>query len=242
MKICGAQFQPKAGDIESNISKHLALIELAASNNLDLVFFPELSITGYEPTLADSLSMTEQDEQLSVFQKLSDCHNIIIGIGIPLRKNAKVYITLVFFRPNEKPLVYSKQILHEDEYPYFHSGEEQILIKLGTAMLAPAICYESLQEIHTKQAANQGAEVYLASVAKHSAGLSKADQYYSEVSKNLNLNIILSNSYGSCDNFMAEGSSAVWNNKGEKTVNLGKSEDGLVGINTQTQECLIFKL
>ena len=51
MKISIAQTRPIKGDIPANIEAHKRFINLAVSNGADAIFFPELSITGYEPEL-----------------------------------------------------------------------------------------------------------------------------------------------------------------------------------------------
>ena len=52
MKICAAQTRPVKGNIQQNIENHKKLINLAVVNGADIIIFPELSITGYEPELA----------------------------------------------------------------------------------------------------------------------------------------------------------------------------------------------
>ena len=42
-----AQIATKLGDVESNLEKHLELIQQAKSQKSDLIVFPELSLTGY---------------------------------------------------------------------------------------------------------------------------------------------------------------------------------------------------
>ena len=52
MKICAAQTRPFRGDVQRNIAKHKKIIDLAASNGADIIIFPELSLSGYEPKLS----------------------------------------------------------------------------------------------------------------------------------------------------------------------------------------------
>ena len=63
MKIAVAQARPVKGDIQANISNHLKLIEQASLEGADAVFFPELSLTGYEPTLAKELAGNQDDHE-----------------------------------------------------------------------------------------------------------------------------------------------------------------------------------
>lgn len=64
MKICAAQTRPFKGDIQKNIDTHKKLINLAVSNGADLIFFPELSLTGYEPKLSKELATIQADSRL----------------------------------------------------------------------------------------------------------------------------------------------------------------------------------
>lgn len=72
MRIAVAQTRPVAGDVERNIAGHLRLIDLAASLRSELVVFPELSITGYEPALAANLATSQHDPRFKVFQDVSE--------------------------------------------------------------------------------------------------------------------------------------------------------------------------
>jgi predicted amidohydrolase len=48
MILASAQTKPNQGDIQSNLIDHYNLIELASKNNVELIVFPEMSITGYQ--------------------------------------------------------------------------------------------------------------------------------------------------------------------------------------------------
>lgn len=63
MKIALAQIQYEKGDIARNIELHLIWIDQAIAQGADCIFFPELSLTGYEPTLPKSLE--EELEQIA---------------------------------------------------------------------------------------------------------------------------------------------------------------------------------
>lgn len=47
LKIGLAQINPKLGDIQSNLDQHMLQIEKAAEQGVELLIFPELSLTGY---------------------------------------------------------------------------------------------------------------------------------------------------------------------------------------------------
>ena len=47
LSLALAQIATKLGDVESNLARHLELIEQARSQKSQLIVFPELSLTGY---------------------------------------------------------------------------------------------------------------------------------------------------------------------------------------------------
>lgn len=47
VKLGLAQIEPALGDVRANLDKHLAMIEQAAAQDVQLLLFPELSLTGY---------------------------------------------------------------------------------------------------------------------------------------------------------------------------------------------------
>lgn len=232
MKVCAAQLRPIAGDFAHNRANHLELIELAVAQRADVVFFPELSLTGFEPRLADSLAVDINDHRLDVFQAWSDQHNLLIGVGMPIIVEEGVQIGMVWFTPGKARCFYSKQQLHPDEHPYFVPGYEQLLLERDGCKLAPAICYESLQMSHADEVAALSAELYLASVAKPAGGLDKAMAHYPAVARQHHMSVIMANCVGPSDDFISVGQSAAWNVHGELLAQMDAGSEGLVVLDT----------
>lgn len=236
MRICAAQLEPVAGDIDVNVAEHLALIDLAVAQRADLIFFPELSLTGYEPRLAKIRATNADDRRIDVFQKVADAQRIIIGVGLPTRSPAGIRISMIVFQPGTQRLAYSKQQLHADELPFFVHGNEQLILAAGDHILAPAICYESLQSDHADTAARAGADIYLASVAKPARNVVKAYPHYAAIAKQHSMTVLMANSVGPCDNFVSVGQSAIWNDRGELIAGMDDRSEGIVLIDTSTQK------
>ena len=70
MKIGIVQIQPLKGKVDKNIKNHLWLIEHEITLNADVIIFPELSITGYEPQLAKELAKDIENNMFNSFQEL----------------------------------------------------------------------------------------------------------------------------------------------------------------------------
>ena len=228
MKICLAQISPVKGDIDQNIEIHKQWILQAVDSGCDLICFPELSLTGYEPTLANALSCSYDTERWSIFDELSGSNAITITLGLPLEFDGKVGIGMLIFSPNKKREAYIKQYLHEDELPYFSPGKEQAIINLKGFNIAPAICYESMQESHLQDALDIGADVYLASVAKDANGVEKGYEHYGMIAEKYKIPVLMVNCIGECDGFASIGGSAIWDQNGIQMQQLDSTSQGLL--------------
>lgn len=234
MKLCAAQIRPTAGDIAANVSLHRKAIERALAFGAELIVFPELSLTGYEPTLAAELAMTAEDSRLDQFQSLAEAGGVTIGVGLPLQAESGVEIGQIWFQPRAPRQTYSKMLLHADELPYFRSGTRQILLWQSGHVLAPAICYESLQPAHAEGAAAAGADIYLASVAKSVGGVERAVVHYPAVARRHGMTVLMANAVGPCDNFVAAGRSAIWSPRGELVAQLDAEAQGVLVFDAKT--------
>jgi len=228
MKICIAQTSSVKGDIEATIEGHLNWIAQAINQNADLIVFPELSLTGYEPELANDLAIDLNDNRLDAFQEVSDTQNIIIGVGAPLKAEHGTYISLILFQPKQARSSYSKQYLHKDEEPIFVCGPRASGVLNTEPPIALAICYEISIPEHAESASQHGASIYLASVAKTVNGVKKANQRLSEIAAEYGMTVLMSNCVGPCDGDTGGGQSAIWNEYGEQVDVLSDQEEGIL--------------
>jgi predicted amidohydrolase len=127
MKIGVVQTRPLTGDMQGNIANHKQWIERAVADGVELLVFPELSLTGYEPTLAKALTIEQDDPRLDDLQALSDAGGITIGAGVPTKQENGICISMLLFQPHQARRIYSKSYLHPDEETFFvlraRSGE-----------------------------------------------------------------------------------------------------------------------
>jgi predicted amidohydrolase len=127
MKLIAAQISSAAGNLDKNLEKHLDIIHQAARLSADGIFFPELSLSGYRPSLAQVMAIEPDDERLEVIQKWSDHYGMFIAVGVPTKGKKGIEISMIAFQPGRARTTYSKQHLHADELPFFTSGSEQKL-------------------------------------------------------------------------------------------------------------------
>lgn len=235
MKICLAQTLPVTGDVQQNIEAHSLFIQLAATYQSNMIIFPELSLTGYEPALAKGLATDYDDPRFLDLQQLSDANKITVCAGMPLQTNGGLCIGMIIFQPHLPRQVYTKQYLHADEEPFFVPVQTTPALSPEKSHVALAICYEISVPEHAAAAAKQGASVYIASVVKTAKGVANAMERMREIAHTYSMTVLMANSVGPADDTICGGRSAIWNNKGELLGQLDDVRQGLLMIDTETQ-------
>lgn len=235
MKIALAQIQTQAGSIEKNIGLHIACCKQAASLGADLMVFPELSITNYEPLLAKELAFTITDKRLQPLQQISNTYHLIVAAGLPLITDAGIAIATLFFHPDQLPVVYYKTYLHADELPFFVSVANRKVMPLPD--IAFAICYELAVPQHAAAVALQQPKLYIASVAKTSKGVIESKTRLAKLAKDNNCPVLFVNAVGPADNFVNAGGSFIMNKEGVLQSELSTDTSGILFFDDLTHTC-----
>jgi predicted amidohydrolase len=236
MKICAAQTRPIRGDISANITIHEMLIHKAVARGAELIIFPELSLTGYEPTLAKELTVEKTDVRFDTFQTISNDSGITIGVGAPMKSERGVSISMLLFQPHEARSVYSKSYLHADEEPFFVPGHSSPHLRVQSTNVALAICYEISVAEHLTAALKLKPAIYFASVAKFVNGINKALERLSTIARDSSLPVLMSNCIGFSDGQQCGGHTSAWNSRGSIVGQLNDSDEGLLVFDTETQQ------
>lgn len=234
MIISLAQVQPKYGDVSYNLASQETFIRQAAALGSEMILFPELSITGYEPTLADKLATHVDDERFQVFQELADQLHITIITSAPLQSTEGITISLLIYQTGTSPQVYSKQYLHADEVSFFVPEKRDYTLE-SAPNIGLAICYELSVQEHFQHHWNQGRDIYMASTAKTASGSLEAHERLSGLAKTHGIITLFVNCVGSCDGVNCNGQSAAWNRHGNQIGELSSNTEGLLLIDTASQ-------
>lgn len=236
MKICIGQTYPKKGDINKNIGIHKRFIQTAIEQSADIIVFPELSLTGYEPELAKELATTQSDERLDIFQNLSDNNKIIIGCGIPTKKGNNLFISMIIFQPNKERLTYSKQYLFPSEIGIFTIGNNPLVIHFDNEnIIAPAICYELSNPEHAENAKFNSANIYIASVLNSFHGVDEDINKLSSIAKKHKMTVFMANFIGQSGGYECAGKSSIWNDNGRLIGQLDTITEGIILYDTKTK-------
>ena len=228
MKIALAQTRPVKGDLLTNIGAHVHFIHQAAEQGADIIFFSELSLTGYEPQLAHVLATNQDNPHFDIFQEEADRYNISICAGVPIKAEKGIWIGMVIFSPNAARQTYGKKYIHPDEEAYFVPGPIVTPLLVSKTRIAPAICYELSCHEHIEHAIKQGADVYVASVAKTVEGNERAYADLSRIASEHQIPTLLVNCVGPANGSMKVGGSAVWDASGELVDYMSDQDQGLL--------------
>jgi len=246
--ISVAQTCPVKGDVNANLDEHVRLTQIAASDGAQIVVFPELSLTGYELGLASDLAFSEDDPRLSTLIEASSSSSVTLVVGAPVRIGPHLHIGAFILRPDKTTALYTKHhlgafsasascdgIVPPAEATVFHPGDRNPLVGIGANTAAVAICADIGRPSHPQQAADRGANVYLASMfvipSEFDGDAAKLKRYAVQHS----MMVALAN-YGSSTGGLASGGrSAIWSETGELLAQLPVSGAG-VAVVTEAKE------
>lgn len=235
MKIAIAQIESLLGDITGNYQKHIQFIEKSILLGADAIFFPELSLVGYDTRISPQLAMDGSESILASFQMIADNNHLTIGVGIPLKSNSGVKISMAIFQPQVPFKFYSKQILDPSETQSFINGDESMIIQVNEYKLAPAICFESTQEEHANKAFVLEPNLYLSTSINSEKGIQEVLEYFPLLAKKYTVPVILVNSIGIFNQSVSVGLSTIWNEKGEVIGQLSRGVEGILLYDTENQ-------
>ena len=170
IRVAAAQFDANAGDIAGNIAAHGRLIDEAGGRGVDVLIFPELSVTGYASPLHDDGSVRWViDPDGSDFGPIKDaCRRnrlvAVVGASVPAKAGLG-FAAIVVDRRGRVCATYVKQHLDGHEKGWFVPGTTGCMIEVDGWRLGLGICYDASFPEHSRGLALEGADAYLVSGA-----------------------------------------------------------------------------
>jgi NAD+ synthase (glutamine-hydrolysing) len=219
-KIALAQFSPHVGNIEKNVQHMIEQINEAKKQHADIIVFPELSTIGYP---AEDLilrpSLTKRSEQ--AFKQLSKIKNIVMVFGfVNQTEDGHHYNAAAVMKDGQILGIYNKQNLPNysifDEKRYFSEGHQHLVFEYLGHKFGVLIC-EDIWSINTvQQLAQLNVETILVlNASPYEVGKPQHRvTTMSELTKQLNLNLVYVNQVGGQDDLIFDGTSFVLNKDG----------------------------
>ena len=212
LTLAAAQSISIAGDVPANIERHLAFMRVAAEHGVQWLLFPELSLTGYEPTLAAELAIHPQDAALLPLREMARALRLTAVVGMPLRlaPGEGVLIGSLVLGADGTLAVYTKQHLHPGEEVVFAAGQGGAVLEWREDRFAMAVCADFSQASHSRAAAQSGANVYADSVLISEGGYAADSALLQGYAAEHRLLVLMANHGGESGGWACAGRSAIW--------------------------------
>ncbi|MEJ2765158.1 carbon-nitrogen hydrolase family protein [Photobacterium sp. MCCC 1A19761] len=245
MTVSLVQAPVSKGDVSANLDMHLDAIAVSARHGADVVVFPELSLTGYELSLAGELTLDSRPEVIQYLSEAAMRHQVVVIAGGPLaahgdhqahyhgypqeqRQGSRPYIGAIICSPCGAVQNYAKQYLHQGEETFCAAGKRNITIVHKGYTLALAICADFSNPAHAADAAANGADLYLASALISEAGYAADAQILSSIARKHQFPVLLANHCCETGGWSACGRSGVWDQYGEQVAAAKGTTPGMV--------------
>jgi predicted amidohydrolase len=210
--LAAAQSISIAGDVPANIERHLAFMRVAVQQGVQLLVFPELSLTGYEPSLAAELAIAPEDKMLAPLREMARELRMTAVVGMPIRltPQAGVLIGALVLGADGSLAVYTKQHLHAGEEVAFVAGQGGEALEWGDDRIALAVCADFSHASHPRAAAQAGATVYAAGVLISEGGYATDSALLQGYAAEHGLLVLMANHGGPSGGWTCAGRSAIW--------------------------------
>jgi len=227
--IAAAQTSSVAGDIVSNIERHVEFVRRAKTYDANCIVFPELSLTGYEPKLAAKTALQPTDDVLVPLRELSNECRITIIAGCPIASDSdKPFLGAFIFQPDRAVAVYRKRFLHGDETQYFVEANRCVVVESCGRKIGVAICADINEPHHAEETSQQGTTIYAAGVAITPNGIIEAETNMAQYATKYKMLTLMANYASPTGGYSIAGRSAIWNEQGKMLAQAGSSGEHLV--------------
>lgn len=221
IRIAAAQTSSIPADISANVAIHLAFIAVARHAGVDVLVFPELSLTGYELPIIGDRVLTPDDERLAPIRALAAEAAMTIVVGAPVAGPAPGLpaIGAIHVGLDGAAATYRKQYLHAGEERYAQPGPPGAHCRTWHGHAAAlAICADTGQHKHAAAAAGAGAELYLASVLVSEGGYAADAAILQGYAREFKMGVLMANHGAPSGGYVCAGRSAFWTPDGELLV------------------------
>jgi predicted amidohydrolase len=226
--LAAAQTRSVKGAVEANAQRHLDCVLAAAAQGVDLLVFPELSLTGYEPELAAELVLAPDDERLRGLRAASQVHGLTVIVGAPIASDeGRPHLGALILEPGGAR-VYAKQHLHPGEERFFVPGPRMCVVDVKGLRIGVAICADTARASHPQEAAASGAAAYVAGVLITESGYAADAALLRGYASTHRMAVAMANHSTQTGGWTPAGKSAIWDERGDVVARANGTEEALV--------------
>jgi len=235
MRIALAQINCTVGDLAGNTKKILEYICRAKEQEVDLVLFPELAITGYPP---EDLLLKPQfvtDNLAALRTIVKDCDDLAVYLGFVDRQGKDLYNAGAFIVKRKVQEIYHKMNLPNyavfDEKRYFREGNKCSVISYEGMKMGLGICEDIWVERGPyEQEAKKGAKVILNINASpyHVSKINERAKMLKARAKSTKAHVFYVNMVGGQDELIFDGGSMAFDPQGKLIASAKQFQEDLL--------------
>ena len=222
LRISLVQSNPTVGGTDFNAECVLVEASEAEKKRSDLIVFPEMFLSGYQPLdLVHKHSFLENISfQVQKIAQKTKSLGVRILIGGPWCVDEKIYNAFISIHKGSIKIVSKKSHLPNydvfDEKRFFVSGDELELLDLGALKIGFPICEDAWHPDIISRLKEMGADIIIIPNGSpyESNKLSERQQIIKSRCEESNLPIIYLNLVGGQDDLVFDGGSFVYDNRG----------------------------
>jgi NAD+ synthase (glutamine-hydrolysing) len=177
-----AQIYPKLGDLQANLTKHLDMIKQAEAEGVDLLIFPEMSLTGYQvEDLVAEVAIRADEDDPTFAALLAASHRLDIMVGFIQRDDRnRFFIASAYLSGGQCLHIHHKLYLPTytlfDEGRFFDEGESVRAFDTRFGRVGMLICEDFWHMSPPYLLWVDGADMLLLQSASPSRGLDAGDR------------------------------------------------------------------
>lgn len=187
MRVGLAQVRPMLGKLAENIVMHQEMIQRAKADNVDLLVFPELSLTGYHLLdITYDVARNVESEEIQQLVRLAEGIDIAFGF-VESGADHRIFNSALYAADGQVQHVHRKIYLPTygmfDEARYYGQGDTIRSFPTRFGQVGMLICEDMWHPSTTYLLAQEGAQILLAlanspSRGVHATGLGSHDSWH----------------------------------------------------------------
>lgn len=214
LHIAAAQSPSVDGDVERNLRTHLAFIEAAAAQNVQVLVFPELSLTGYGGQAIQGICCDTAHPALQCLHQAARAHGLTVVAGGPAEPATTGGLPAIgawVLAPDGSVQLYRKRHLHGGEEAFASPGHhDAMVLPLAGEPTGLAVCADATHAAHARAAREAGAALYATGALISENGYGPESQQLAGYARDHGMAVLMANHGGPTGGYVSAGRSAFW--------------------------------
>lgn len=162
LRVAAVSMNGGLGEVEQSLAAIDTWSGSAASQDVDLVLFPELVVHGHcTPNTWELAESIPDGPSIKRIEEIAQKHQLFLSVGLSEKEKDIVYNTQVIVGPQGYIGKQRKLHLSRDEVLFYKGGKEIIVFDIGKCRVGMVICYDNQHPELARVLALRGADVIL---------------------------------------------------------------------------------